>query len=1099
MAATGVGTWTAMVGNPGTATITTPASPTTTITTFSAAGSYNFIWTNGSGCTDTAAVTVTAIPDAGPAQTVNCINVPGGTATMAAVGSGIWAPSVTNPGTAAIADSANATTTISSFSAAGIYYFVWTNAAGCPDSTTVTVITNPDAGPDQTVSCAVLPGGTATMAATGTGTWTAMGTNPGTATITAATSPTTAIITFSTAGTYSFIWTNAAGCSDTANVIVTAKPDAGPDQNICQYTNATMAATGAGTWTALSSNPSLAVITTPSSPTTTITALNAPGPYGFVWANASGCTDTVAILVSPQPQITVANTAVCAGNSTTLIPIAGPAGGSYLWSTGQTTNTILVSPAATTPYAVTYTLGICSANTTATVTVNPLPVATVGTIVSVCTANNGKAIALVSAGTPGFSYSWSNPGGANDTLSGLTPGSYSVTVTDINSCTATASGTVGLETPAVIVNEISQHDLSCFNNSTGDIYISTTDTAGQAASYTMSYVWSTTPPVVTENLTGVQAGSYTVTVTDQFGCTGTASYTLTQPAALTLTPADTNPQCFGYANGTAAVTPAGGSGSYHYSWNTTPVQSTSEATGLTSGSYTVSVTDDSLCLATYTFTLTDPAAITFSDSIIVDPSCFGESNGSAQVKPQNGIGNYTYSWSTTPAQMVNPATALSAGKYSVTVSDANGCTASTTVNLQQPAPVALTVTPTAVTCFGFNNGSALAVATGGTPAFSYVWNNQDSTASATNLVAATYTVTATDSKGCTISGSATVTEPSPVTDSLSAVRTNCPNSSDGSITAMASGGSGTFSYTLETTTGSILQAGNTSGSFTGLGYGTYLIVAADQNSCPVSDTISVPRAPYNVYADSSTSTSCYGSQYHDGSVYVQGFTIPNGPFQFSVDGSPLQYSLNFYNLSAGVHTITAQDSYGCDTTFTITVAEPLPAVLQLLPGDSTITAGTSLQLSANFGPYSTDSIKGYSWSPGTGMNCIDCPSPMVSPYNNQTTYTLTVTYNQGCVASASVQITVNGAPPVYVPNAFSPNGDNVNDIWYVYGTGIKDFKAMVFDRWGEKVFESDDQSIGWDGTYKGQLQQPGVYIYIVNIVYLSGESTSKQGSITLLR
>ena len=115
------------------------------------------------------------------------------------------------------------------------------------------------------------------------------------------------------------------------------------------------------------------------------------------------------------------------------------------------------------------------------------------------------------------------------------------------------------------------------------------------------------------------------------------------------------------------------------------------------------------------------------------------------------------------------------------------------------------------------------------------------------------------------------------------------------------------------------------------------------------------------------------------------------------------------------------------------------------------------------------------------------------------TYTVLITYNQGCTASASVQITVNGEPPVYVPNAFTPNADGVNDVWYVYGTGIKDMKAMIFDRWGEKVFESDDQSIGWDGTFRGQMQSPDVYIYLVNIVYLDGTTTSKQGSVTLIR
>jgi gliding motility-associated-like protein len=174
-------------------------------------------------------------------------------------------------------------------------------------------------------------------------------------------------------------------------------------------------------------------------------------------------------------------------------------------------------------------------------------------------------------------------------------------------------------------------------------------------------------------------------------------------------------------------------------------------------------------------------------------------------------------------------------------------------------------------------------------------------------------------------------------------------------------------------------------------------------------------------------------------------------------------------------------------------------VLQILPGDSTITAGSSLQLSTDFAPYPVSSITNYSWTPVTGLSCIDCPDPVASPYDNVTTYTLVVTYNKGCIATASIQINANGMPPIYVPNGFTPNGDGVNDEWLVFGTGIKDIKATVYNRWGEKIFESDDQSQGWDGTYRGQAQPPGVYVYLVDVVYLSGEKVTKRGSLTLIR
>ena len=124
---------------------------------------------------------------------------------------------------------------------------------------------------------------------------------------------------------------------------------------------------------------------------------------------------------------------------------------------------------------------------------------------------------------------------------------------------------------------------------------------------------------------------------------------------------------------------------------------------------------------------------------------------------------------------------------------------------------------------------------------------------------------------------------------------------------------------------------------------------------------------------------------------------------------------------------------------------------------------------------------------------------MASPYNAQTLYTLVVTYNEGCLDTAFIEINTNGVPPLYIPNAFTPDGNGTNDVWFVYGTGIKDFRAMIFNRWGEKVFESTDQFIGWDGTYRGEAQPPGVYVYQADIVYLNGEKKFRNGGLTLIR
>jgi gliding motility-associated-like protein len=1101
MAAIGAGTWTVQSGNPGAATITNATNPFTTITNFTATGTYYFIWTNPSNCADTVAVVVTAHPNAGPDRTVTCVLLPGGTATMGATGAGTWTTQSGNPGTATITAPATPNTTITTFSAPGIYSFIWTNPAGCPDTANVTVTARPNAGPGQTVSCIILPGGTATMAAIGAGTWTAQSGNPGTAAITTPASAGTTITGFTAAGTYHYIWTNASGCADTTAIVVTAKPNAGPDQTvICALLpggSSTMAATGLGTWAAQSGNPGTATITIPASATTTITTYTAPGVYSFIWTNASGCTDTATVTVTQEPTITLANAAYCLGGNTTLTPIVAPAGGTFLWSTTEVAPSIYVDTTVTSVFNVTYTLGTCSASTLNTVTVYPLPLATVTTIPSVCTAGNGLAITNPSAGTPGYTYSWSAPGGIADTMSNLSPNNYQVTVTDTHQCTVTASGTVGLQTPDIFVTEVSQHNLKCFNDATGDIYISTRDTARNSGAYIMTYAWSNAS--AGQNLINVQAGPYSVTVTDQFGCTGTISETLTQPTQLAASTTFTNPQCFGYADGTATLAgPTGGSGSYHYAWSTTPVQNTPLATGLLAGTYTVSLTDDSACLLTKNVTLTNPLQIAFAPPVLVEPSCFGFSNGSILVTPQNGFIPYTYVWNTNPVQTTDSAIGLIAGTYSVTVTDVNSCTATETIPLGQPLLLTVSIAPVNIRCFGYNDGSGTALPSGGTAPYFYVWSNQDTTQTISNLVIGTYGVTVTDNNACTTSSSTTLTQPTPVAEVLSAIRTSCVGAADGQVFDTASGGVGPFTYTLDTN-GTAVQPANTTGIFTGLTSGLYTVVATDHNGCPVSDTITVPHPLDNYYTDTAISTSCYGTQYQDGIIHLQGYTIPNGPFLYSIDGGQLQYTPDFYHLPAGPHTIQAKDNFGCDTTFTVVVGEPPPPSLQILPGDSTIAPGATIQLGIAFSPYSADSIKGYLWSPGTGLSCIDCPAPVASPYTNQTVYTLVVTYNQGCVDTAFIHINTNGKPPVYIPNAFTPNGNGVNDVWYVFGTGIKDIKIMVFDRWGEKVFESDNQSLGWDGTYRGQAQSPGLFIYLVKIVYLDGHQEAKQGSLTLIR
>jgi gliding motility-associated-like protein len=183
----------------------------------------------------------------------------------------------------------------------------------------------------------------------------------------------------------------------------------------------------------------------------------------------------------------------------------------------------------------------------------------------------------------------------------------------------------------------------------------------------------------------------------------------------------------------------------------------------------------------------------------------------------------------------------------------------------------------------------------------------------------------------------------------------------------------------------------------------------------------------------------------------------------------------------------------------IEVPEPLPASVDIMPDDTTILLGESIQLFGYLKPYALDAITGYSWTPSTGLSCVDCYNPVAQPYSNNNKYQLTIFYNKGCFASSTVRIKVQNNLQLFVPNLFSPNGDGANDKFEVFGYGIKDFKMKIFNRWGEKVFESINQYDSWDGTYKGLMQNPDIYTYLLQVIYLDDKEATRKGTITLVR
>ncbi|MBK7148350.1 MAG: gliding motility-associated C-terminal domain-containing protein [Bacteroidetes bacterium] len=189
---------------------------------------------------------------------------------------------------------------------------------------------------------------------------------------------------------------------------------------------------------------------------------------------------------------------------------------------------------------------------------------------------------------------------------------------------------------------------------------------------------------------------------------------------------------------------------------------------------------------------------------------------------------------------------------------------------------------------------------------------------------------------------------------------------------------------------------------------------------------------------------------------------------------------------------------GCQTDTSYFVSQPAEGTAAILYGDTTVTLGQSLNLTSVLNNYNNSDITGYLWQPADGLSCSDCANPVFEGYST-TEYLLTITYSNGCVANAATTVFVAGYPPVFIPNAFTPNGDGNNDVFMIYGESIKDVGLMVFDRWGEKVFESATQFEGWDGTFAGKQLNPAVYVYVAGITYLDGKKMEKKGTVTLLK
>jgi len=479
---------------------------------------------------------------------------------------------------------------------------------------------------------------------------------------------------------------------------------------------------------------------------------------------------------------------------------------------------------------------------------------------------------------------------------------------------------------------------------------------------------------------------------------------------------------------------------------------------------------------------------------VVSATCTND--GSATANVSGGSGTYNYQWDDANAQSAQTAANLFTGNYTVTATDAlSGCFNTAFAFVPTAGPLAYIENTTPVTCYGDSDGTATVVGTGGTPGYNFVWEEGSVNATITGLAAGQYSVTLTDNAGCNSVTTAFISQPdSMVLDIFLIDSTQCFGDDEGRAFAGADGGNGSYNYEWFLDSLLTTPLADADDSAENLITGTYYAVATDRNGCTAFNSIFIPGTGLPFSLDSTVvNPLCYDSA--NGSITL---LVSGAAGGYSYTWNPQNISGNAANsLPAGNYSVTITDVAGCDTSMNFLLTEPAASSVLITPDDTTILLGESVQLTSVYQSANPSGALIYAWSPST-LNCDTCQNPIATP-TEQTLYTLIVTDQNDCPATATAFIDVELDKIFWVPNAFTPNEDGVNDIFLVYGKNIKDIRLIIADRWGEKIFESTSLSNGWDGTYKGKPLNPGVYVYYVDATFINGEEKSEKGSVTLIR
>ncbi|HOE04471.1 MAG TPA: gliding motility-associated C-terminal domain-containing protein [Bacteroidales bacterium] len=788
------------------------------------------------------------------------------------------------------------------------------------------------------------------------------------------TGATSQTITATTAGTYSVTVSSSTGCTTgSSSVNVSIAPFVTP--TFTQLGPYCMGASP-GALPTTSTNG----ITGSWSPATISTAAVGNTVYTFT-PNAGQCasntTMTVTVNASPTPTFNALGP-YCTGQAPGTLPTTSTNGVTGTWSPA----TINTSTPGTTTYTFTPTAGQCASTATMNITTrqNPVPTATIHGNPSCSGSTDGSIVVSVTGGTTPYSFLW-NTGAITQDLFNVGAGNYSLVVTDFYGCTGSTAATLSQPNP-VVGSVVSVTPCVC--NTLGSATVSA---SGGTGPYTFTWPASA-GGVVGATANNLAAGNYTVSVVDQLGCSTTIPVSVGTSGSVGASLGTVNNiTCFGQNNGSIALTITPGTAPYTINWGsgTASTASTSYTiSNLSAGNYNITVSDLNGCSTTLNnITISEPPALSASVASINHVTCSGLSNGSASISVNGGTPGYTFVWNPAWVSGQNP-TGLSAGNYSVTVSDSHSCTATQSFTINENSDIVVSVTTQNAACFGETGSATVQVVSGGTPPYSILWQDNSTQFTNNNIPAGTnFGYTVSDNLGCPYSSTVSITEPALLTSVVSGVDVTCGGGNNGSASVNVTGG-GTPPYFYH-------WSNNSPNPMIGyLVAGTYYVTVTDYNGCTNTHSVTINEPPALSVTASSSPLVC-GQNAGSATASASGGTPPY-TYLWSNSFSGASVS----NLLTGNYSVTATDQHGCTalagTVVTLTgIINPTISQLQQISCFGSANGVLSASAADAQNPVS------YHWSNNSIQQTIsNLPAG---------SYTVTINDNWGCTGTASESIT----------------------------------------------------------------------------------------------